>query len=109
MTEIVECEQMNTFTNWMTGVMQTEKGGYVIFHWVAHGASAFGLGTLGQPLVFHETVLAVARFLQKPFDQDFRVKKTEELKAILDAFLALLEDRDLLIAAKHVVTGRLGR
>ena len=61
----------------------------MIFQWVAHGASAFGLRTLGQQLVFHEAVLAVARFLQNPVDCEFRVKKIEELKAIPDAFLAL--------------------
>ena len=47
--------------------------------------------------------------MQNPVERDFRVKKIEELRVIPDAFLALLEDGELLIAAKHVVTGRLGR
>ena len=59
---------------------------------MTHGSAAFGLGTLGQQLSFQEAALAVARFLQNPVDREFRVKKIEELKAIPDAFLALLED-----------------
>ena len=36
LTEIVEHEQeIDNVTKWMMGVMRKEKGGHVIYHWVA--------------------------------------------------------------------------
>ena len=104
----LESKKMKKPIHWMVGGMRKEKGRYKIYNWVVYGAESLGLGTLGQSLLFHEALVAVARVLQNPFGRVFRAKKMKGLVLILDAFLALLDKKDLLIAEKFMVQGRLG-